>query len=242
LSPDGLPLAVHPAAEEDAVVAVWSRLAALGQVSRGFVTVRSEVWAFVQGERYGALVLADRTVRPGQVLEMVDQVLAEAASAAVLAGGADRRLEGAAGQRERTAARRFRMPLHPDERESDVQPIGDLQPAVADAERISAGSSARAENVTSSEQTPAAIASDGALDAGPSVELEPQAARSEVLDAQPMAEAIDVIESQADVLDPSEDTTADPAPSKGRAGGAVDIIALAREFAGLLSERDDGPA
>jgi hypothetical protein len=241
LSPDGLPLAVHPAAEEDAVVAVWSRLAALGQVSRGFVTVRSEVWAFVQGERYGALVLADRTVRPGQVLEMVDQVLAEAASAAVLAGGADRRLEGAAGQRERTAARRFRMPLHPDERETDVQPIADLEPAVADAERISAGSSARAETATASEQAPAAIASDGALDAGPSVELEPQAARPNV-DAQPIAEAIDVIESEADVLDASEDTTADPAPSKGRAGGAVDIIALAREFAGLLSERDDGPA
>lgn len=226
LSPDGLPLAVHPANEEEAAVAVWSRLSALGQVSRGFVTVRSEVWAFVQGERYGALVLADRTVRPGQLLDLVDQVLAEAASASVVAGGADRRLEGSAGQPERVAARRFRMPLHPDEREPEVRPT---TPAKISSEAAIA-------SVASAPPEPrGAPPVAGTPTATPTVAGTPTVAR----EADPTDKRV---EATPVATDRPEDATVEPASSEGRARAEVDIIALAREFAALLSERPDGPA
>ena len=127
VSADGLPLAVHPPAEEEAAIALWTRLSALGEISRGFVTVRTEVWAFVQGERYGALVLAERSVRPGQVLELADQALAEAAAAAVLAGGADRRTEAGSAAREprSPSQRRFRLPLHREDRSPEHEPVAE---------------------------------------------------------------------------------------------------------------------
>jgi hypothetical protein len=210
LSTDGSPLAAYPPGEEAGATAIWARLSSLGPVTRGFVTMRSEVWAFVQGERYAALVLADRTVRPGQVLELVDQVLAEAAAASVLAGG-DRRFDGATGQRERSAARRFRVPLHPDERESEAPPAQVLEPVTADAEPAAPRSDA-AESVTRVEpSSPEATSEDR---------------------GSPEAAAPDAAAADA--------TTVDHPLPRGRSGAEVDIIALAREFAGLVSERDDG--
>lgn len=280
MSPDGLPLAVYPPGEEEAAAAVWSRLVALGPVSRGFVTVRSEVWAFVQGERYGALVLADRSVRPGQVLELVDQVLAEASAAAVIAGGADRRLDsGQRDARERAnAGRRFNAPLHPDER----QPEPGLEPVVAQkvatierdppapvpqasaappapappeasagpheddvAERDRANAAARIAEVEA-----ALIAAVEAAGAAPlSDPADGKVTTENVRDRQPegpaaVAPAVDTTDAPTDApTGPSETPppAETPPPVRPPASGAVDIIALAREFAGLLSERDDGP-
>jgi hypothetical protein len=117
LSQDGLPLAAYPEAEEVAIAALWSRLASVGPVTRGFLTVRSEVWAFVQGERHGAMVVADRAVRPGQMLDVLDGVLAQAAAAEVLAGSD--RLGVGRGDPRAPAARRFSTPLHREGRPAD---------------------------------------------------------------------------------------------------------------------------
>jgi hypothetical protein len=214
VSADGLPLAAYPPGEEAGATEVWARLSSLGQVARGFVTMRSEVWAFVQAERYGALVLADRTVRPGQVLELVDQVLAQAASAAVISGGVDRRSEtaegsGSAGQRDQrdqrergAAVRGLRTPLHREEREPE--PDLELEPATVEAAVAQVGG-----------EEPTAVPVE--IEAGS--EGEAVSAGTDGTDAE----------------------VAEPAPETNRiAAGAVDIIALAREFAGLLSERDDG--
>jgi hypothetical protein len=123
LSADGLPLAIHPAPAEGPLTATWSRVASLGPVRRGFVAMGSEVWAFVQTEQHGVLVLADAAVRAGRLLDAADKILSIAAShqerASRKPGGLERRPWGEAGGaregRERGASgRRFRMPLHRD--------------------------------------------------------------------------------------------------------------------------------
>jgi hypothetical protein len=242
VSADGLPLAVHPPTEEEAATALWTRLSALGEISRGFVTVRTEVWAFVQGERYGALVLADRSVRPGQVLELADQALAEAAAAAevraampgtpmstAIVPGSDRRIDTVPAPREPRSPtqRRFRVPLHREERPGEPEPVTLGLPAevvaIADVERSEATGPDAAQSAT-----PEGVASDTATLAPPWV--------TGTTDATP----------------PEMDRGTGSGSGTGEAAGAtevpgpareeVDIIALAREFSGLLTERDDGSA
>jgi hypothetical protein len=221
LSPDGLPLAAHPQGEEAAATAVWSRLSALGPVSRGFVTVRSEVWAFVQGERHGVLVLADRTVRPGQLLELVDQVLAEAAAAAVIAGGLDRRQDdsssGSGAQRDARGerVRRFSTPLHREGHQPEADPASP-DVVLPIPEHVGAGSAPEATEAAAA--APATVQ----LDTGAS--------------PQPTDEAA-AVNADSEGEPPSAGPNGPTAP-EGRAGGEVDIVALAREFAGILNQRD----
>ena len=254
VSADGLALAAYPAAEEADAAEVWARLSSLGQVTRGFVTMRSEVWAFVQGERFGALVLADRTVRPGQVLDLVDQVLAEAAAAAVISGGADRRIDAGAQRDQRDWAagagpgpvpgRKLRSPLHRGDRPSEPEPDPEaaLEPvAAAIVVELDATAGMDAEGSAS---VPDALlgdrddGDDGGWLGGDHVDAPDQAfvtASAGVdVDVDASADA-GAASEQADAANVEHDRPADR-----RSGGAVDIIALAREFAGLLAERDDG--
>src|SRR6266498_2949284 len=55
VSRDGLALGASPATEEGRTLNVWTRIAALGDVERGFVTVRDEVWVFCRRGAYGAV-------------------------------------------------------------------------------------------------------------------------------------------------------------------------------------------
>jgi hypothetical protein len=141
VSADGLPLAIHPASEgaEAELTKVWSRLASLGPLRRGFVTMgSSEVWAFVQTERHGVLLLADAEARGGPLLEAVDQILVAAEAEQPVGSERAVRLErrpggeagGARESRERGASgRRFRMPLHRDPRARPERPAAGSAPA-----------------------------------------------------------------------------------------------------------------
>ena len=196
LSQDGLPLAAYPEAEEAAVAALWSRLASVGPVTRGFLTVRSEVWAFVQGERHGAMVVADRAVRPGQMLDVLDGVLAQAAAAEVLAG-ADRRDAAGVGRGDpRGAARRFSTPLHRDGRapEQDAEPA----PVTADV-------------VVSLEEAPAAPATTTA--ASPATPAPPVPAASDADAGIPDASGHAAVETPAAVGGPALAGSGDSTPA-----------------------------
>jgi hypothetical protein len=199
---DGLPLGAHPAAEEVRALGAWSRLSTVGTVGRGFMTVDEEMWAVSGNGHYAALALADRTTRPGLLLERLD---------AAIAWAEERRTEdldsleapipgGSSKDRATAAGRRFRMPLH---RESKAEP----EPVAAPAEQPIVAESVRA-------QAPTA----------PEIELVPVAEA-----APPAAETLEA--------EPSEESEGE---RTRRRRGEVDVVALAREFAALLSE-EEGP-
>lgn len=83
VSRDGLGLGAHPASEEEKALAVWSRVAALGDVERGFVALRDEVWAFCRRGPYTALATAHPSARAGLVIDRLDQMLLAAEEARV---------------------------------------------------------------------------------------------------------------------------------------------------------------
>ena len=116
VSSDDLALATHPPAEEERALAVWLRLAALGDLDRGFVVVGDETWAFFREGGYGALAIAGTNVRPGVLLDRLEQVVAAAVDIrerreALTGPGAG--LPGMAREAARAGGtRRFRLPLH----------------------------------------------------------------------------------------------------------------------------------
>src|SRR5919201_4522657 len=78
VSVDGMILGEFPPGNGSIVKPAWLQLASLGEPSRGFLTFPGEIWAFVRGARYGVFAVGTPSVRPGVVLEELDQVLSMA--------------------------------------------------------------------------------------------------------------------------------------------------------------------
>jgi hypothetical protein len=75
VSRDGLVLGASPANEEGRTLDVWTRIAELGDVERGFVSIRDEVWVFCRRGAYGAVATAASTARPGVILDTLEQMV-----------------------------------------------------------------------------------------------------------------------------------------------------------------------
>jgi hypothetical protein len=76
LSRDGMVLGAHPEGElESQVKAAWLRFAALGDPERSYLEFPDQTWAFVRRGAYAAFVVADAGVRPGLLVDLLDQVL-----------------------------------------------------------------------------------------------------------------------------------------------------------------------
>jgi hypothetical protein len=123
VSRDGLTLGAHPASEEEKALRVWSRMAALGEVERGFVALRDEVWAFCRRGPYAALATGHPSARAGVLLDALDQMLLAAEESRV-------RKEAIRPAQEREtmgpdAPRGPRTALHQGSREESVQPVPD---------------------------------------------------------------------------------------------------------------------
>ena len=76
LSRDGMVLGAHP--EGDAEVGVrtaWLRVAAVGEPDRCSIEFPDQTWAFVRRGSYAAFVVADVGVRPGVLLDLLEQAL-----------------------------------------------------------------------------------------------------------------------------------------------------------------------
>jgi len=114
VSREGLALAVAPEELEHEAIAASGRLAALGDVEKGFVSMGGEQWVFSRRGPYGALALGEATARPGVVLAQLDQVLLAADEDRVW-GREEIRAAPATrtpGQPDPQQAARFRAPLH----------------------------------------------------------------------------------------------------------------------------------
>ena len=75
LSRDGLVLGAHPPEAEAALKPSWLRFAALGESDKGFVEFGDELWAYARRGAYGAFAVAEVSVRPGLLLDQLEQAL-----------------------------------------------------------------------------------------------------------------------------------------------------------------------
>ena len=76
LSRDGLVLGAHPEGEEEQhVKEAWVRFAAIGEPDRSYLEYPDQVWAFVRRGGYAAFAVAEAGVRPGVLVDLLDQAL-----------------------------------------------------------------------------------------------------------------------------------------------------------------------
>jgi hypothetical protein len=76
LSRDGLVLGAYPEGDGEAhVKEAWVRFAAVGEPDRSYVEYPDQVWAFVRRGGYAAFAVAEVGVRPGVLVDLLDQAL-----------------------------------------------------------------------------------------------------------------------------------------------------------------------
>jgi hypothetical protein len=212
VSRDGLALGASPATEEGRTLDVWTRIAALGEVERGFVTFRDEVWVFCRRGAYGAVATAPSTARPGLILDSLEQMVLMAEESRVRKEGlrppAERETPSADTPRgPRTALHRERTPA-PASREERLSPEAQEVAVSAWAKRLM-------RDRVESESGP------GAAEAP----LETQTSEA-VAEASDAHEAGDEDETRGSSGDDS----------------LVDRVELSREFAGILAEHEEDEA
>jgi hypothetical protein len=81
LSSDGLVLGANPATAEADARPARIKLAAVGEPERGFLQFGTEVWCYVRRGPYAALAVTGTSVRPGLVIDQMEQVLLAAEEA-----------------------------------------------------------------------------------------------------------------------------------------------------------------
>lgn len=74
LSRDGMILGAHPD-DESLTKSAWLRFVALGEPERSFVEFADQTWAFVRRGPYAAFAVAAAGVRPGVLIDQLEQVV-----------------------------------------------------------------------------------------------------------------------------------------------------------------------
>jgi hypothetical protein len=211
LSRDGMVLGAHPEGEaETHIRASWMRFAAVGDPERSYVEYPDQVWAFVRRGGYSAFAVADAGVRPGVLVDLLEQAL--------MVGEQDR-------ARDRDT---MRLP------EAPAAPSGKPRISMHKQERPAAPAPVPSE-VTSQAPAEATPSDEAAEHTPPSSEAEP--APAEPAPADPEATAENERPEPQEV--PSSREEPDRAEGPDRAEkreeeSEVDRILLAKEFAGLL--------
>ena len=81
LSRDGLVLGSYPHDDESLAKPAWLRFSMLGGVARSFVEFPEQIWVYAHRGSYAAFAVAGPGVRPGLLLDLLDQALVEAEEA-----------------------------------------------------------------------------------------------------------------------------------------------------------------
>jgi hypothetical protein len=219
LSRDGMVLGAHPEGEvETHIRSSWMRFATVGDPERSYVEFPDQVWAFVRRGGYSAFAVADAGVRPGVLVDLLEQAL--------MVGEQDR-------ARDRDT---MRLP------EATVAPSG--KPRISmhkqeRAEREDTPASAPSE-VTSPGPAEATVSYGSASTAPTYSRAEPAPPRTEPAPAPteavpPPAEAAPADPGVKAGDEPSDPENQPPErPERKEEESEVDRILLAKEFAGLL--------
>ncbi|MEX1047110.1 MAG: hypothetical protein WD757_09920 [Actinomycetota bacterium] len=125
VSRDGLVLGAHPEDAESRLRPAWLRFNGLGEVEKGFVEFSGETWVFVHRGPYAAFAVCNPSLRPGLLMEEMEQGLLTAEEART------RGREGAATAPESQEAPRSkpRAPLHPEAKPAAPAPAPATQGA-----------------------------------------------------------------------------------------------------------------
>jgi hypothetical protein len=76
LSRDGMVLGAHPEGDSEALLRTsWVRFAGVGDPERSYVEFPDQIWAFVRRGGYAAFAVADVGVRPGVLVDLLEQAL-----------------------------------------------------------------------------------------------------------------------------------------------------------------------
>jgi hypothetical protein len=79
LSRDGLILGAYPEGEPEADLrTAWVRFAGVGDPERSYVEFPDQIWAFVRRGSYAAFAVAEAGVRPGVLVDTLEQALLSA--------------------------------------------------------------------------------------------------------------------------------------------------------------------
>ena len=79
LSRDGMILGAHPEGEHEAELrSAWVRFAGVGDPERSYVEFPDQIWAFVRRGSYAAFAVAEVGVRPGVLVDTLEQALMSA--------------------------------------------------------------------------------------------------------------------------------------------------------------------
>ena len=229
LSRDGLVLGAYPSDDDSVAKPSWLRFAMLGEPERSFVEFGDQVWVYVHRGPYAAFAIADAGVRPGLVMDELEQALMTAEQARTKREGM-RAPEGGAITATPTPVGP-RTTLHPTPAASP--PI--VVPAAAEAAsapRTERAMPTRPPSAPSAgSATPRQVEARGEMPAQPSA---PPEAPSEAPTGETPAPGTPKHE-------PPKLMTTPVTPDRGsdeeeEAAGEVDRVMLAQEFSGLLQE------
>lgn len=134
LSRDGLVLGVNPAGMEGEAKHSWIRFASLGEPERGFIQFGTEVWCYVRRGPYAAFALTGTGVRPGLVIDHMEEVLLAAEEARARHTGL--RMD-VAETTTQVAPSGPRAPLHPETRPVEDAPVIRSEPPPAQPTPVS---------------------------------------------------------------------------------------------------------
>jgi predicted regulator of Ras-like GTPase activity (Roadblock/LC7/MglB family) len=81
VSRDGLVMGAYPDDAEAQLKPAWLRFAAVGEPDRSFVQFGDEIWCYVRRGAYAAFVVTSVGVRPGLVIDQIEQLLLTAEAA-----------------------------------------------------------------------------------------------------------------------------------------------------------------
>ncbi len=81
VSRDGLVLGAFPPDAEQEMKPAWLRFATLGDSEKGFLEFSDELWVYVRRGPYGAFALGGTSIRPGLVIDQLEQALLQAEEA-----------------------------------------------------------------------------------------------------------------------------------------------------------------
>ena len=230
LSRDGMVLGAYPEDDETQAKPAWLRFAALGDPERSFVAFPDQVWVFCHRGPYASFAVAEASIRPGLLLDTMEQALLAAEEA-------------------RTTREPLRLP------ELNAAPSGKprttMHPATVDQNadqktEVNAGAKRNWPGGRSASNPggTSGAAPEGAPEAAPEVIETPATELIETAAAEAVEPEVQV--SAPTSKEPPTGLHREPQKLAGSAGtpgeededdeGEVDRVMLAKEFSGLLQK------
>jgi hypothetical protein len=123
LSRDGMILGAHPEEEEYSFKPAWLTFAHVGEARRGFVEFSDQMWAYVHRGPYAAFVIAGVGVRPGVLLDQLEQAVLAAEESRAKKGGTLKVPDASS-----APSGRPRTSLHPPEPRATPEPEAEDEP------------------------------------------------------------------------------------------------------------------